>query len=61
MTMTQKILANRAGLDRVEAGQLILVELDRVLGSALPFLSKMWDSPSLNAQCCPSPHIFSTE
>ena len=33
MTMTQKILANRAGLDRVEAGQLILVELDRVLGN----------------------------
>ena len=33
MTMTQKILANRAGLDHVEAGQLILVDLDRVLGN----------------------------
>ena len=33
MTMTQKILANRAGLEKVEAGQLILVELDRVLGN----------------------------
>ena len=33
MTMTQKILAAHAGLDRVEAGQLILVDLDRVLGN----------------------------
>lgn len=33
MTMTQKILARHAGLDSVEAGQLILVSLDRVLGN----------------------------
>ena len=33
MTMTQKILAAHAGLDSVEAGQLILVNLDRVLGN----------------------------
>ena len=33
MTMTQKILAAHAGLDQVEAGQLILVNLDRVLGN----------------------------
>ena len=33
MTMTQKILAAHAGLDRVEAGQLVLVHLDRVLGN----------------------------
>ena len=33
MTMTQKILAAKAGLDKVEAGQLILVDLDRVLGN----------------------------
>lgn len=33
MTMTQKILAAHAGLDRVEAGQLILVNVDRVLGN----------------------------
>ena len=33
MTMTQKILAAHAGLQAVEAGQLILVELDRVLGN----------------------------
>ena len=33
MTMTQKILAHAAGLDKVEAGELILVSLDRVLGN----------------------------
>ena len=33
MTMTQKILAAHAGLDKVEAGQLILVNVDRVLGN----------------------------
>ena len=33
MTMTQKILAAHAGLECVEAGQLILVDLDRVLGN----------------------------
>ena len=33
MTMTQKILAAHAGLDRVEAGQLINAKLDIVLGN----------------------------
>lgn len=33
MTMTQKILASHAGLDSVEAGQLVLAKLDRVLGN----------------------------
>ena len=33
MTMTQKILADHAGLPAVEAGQLILVNVDRVLGN----------------------------
>ncbi len=33
MTMTQKILAAHAGVDKVEAGELILVDLDRVLGN----------------------------
>lgn len=33
MTMTQKILAHHAGLESVEAGQLVLVNLDRVLGN----------------------------
>ena len=33
MTMTQKILAAHAGLDKVEAGQLINVRLDLVMGN----------------------------
>ncbi len=33
MTMTQKILAAHAGLKEVTAGQLILVDLERVLGN----------------------------
>lgn len=33
MTMTQKILASHAGLDSVQAGQLILANLDLVLGN----------------------------
>ena len=33
MTMTQKILAAHAGLDHVEAGQLIEAQLDLVLGN----------------------------
>ncbi len=33
MTMTQKILAKAAGLERVEAGQLIEAKLDLVLGN----------------------------
>lgn len=33
MTMTQKILAAHAGLDHVEAGQLIMANLDLVLGN----------------------------
>ena len=33
MTMTQKILAAHAGLDRVVAGQLIRANLDMVLGN----------------------------
>ncbi|MBE6538692.1 MAG: 3-isopropylmalate dehydratase large subunit [Ruminococcaceae bacterium] len=33
MTMTQKILAAHAGLESVSAGELILVDIDRVLGN----------------------------
>lgn len=33
MTVTQKILAAHAGLESVEAGQLVLVNVDRVLGN----------------------------
>lgn len=47
MTMTQKILAAHAGLDKVEAGQLIEADLDLVLGNditspvAIKGMSKM--------------------
>ena len=47
MTMTQKILAAHAGLDKVEAGQLIETDLDLVLGNditspvAIKEMSKM--------------------
>ena len=33
MTMTQKILAAHAGLDKVVAGQLIMADVDLVLGN----------------------------
>ncbi|MDI9428665.1 MAG: aconitase family protein, partial [Spirochaetota bacterium] len=33
MTMSQKILASHAGLERVRAGQLIMADLDLVLGN----------------------------
>ena len=33
MTMTQKILADHAGLTEVKAGQLIKAKLDMVLGN----------------------------
>ena len=36
MTMTQKILAAAAGLEKVEAGQLIEAKLDLVLGNDIP-------------------------
>ena len=47
MTMTQKILAAHAGLDKVEAGQLLEADLDLVLGNditspvAIKEMSKM--------------------
>ena len=40
MTMTQKILAAHAGLDSVQAGQLILASLDLVLGNDITSLSR---------------------
>lgn len=33
LTMTQKILANGCGLDKIEVGQLIMAKLDMVLGN----------------------------
>ena len=49
MTMTQKILAAHAGLDSVEAGQLIEAKLDVVMANditgpmALPIIKQMSD------------------
>ena len=49
MTMTQKILADHAGLDHVEAGQLIMAKLDIVMANditgpmALPIFRQMAD------------------
>ena len=51
MTMTQKILAAHAGLDHVEAGQLIMAKLDIVMANditgpmALPIFRQMADKP----------------
>lgn len=51
MTMTQKILAAHAGLDRVSAGQFIEADLDLVLGNdittpgAIAEFKKMTDGP----------------
>ena len=39
MTMTQKILAAHAGLDSVEAGQLIEAKLDIVMANYSNFVS----------------------
>ena len=44
MTMTQKILARAAGLEQVQAGQLIEAQLDLVLGNDItsPVESRKW-------------------
>ena len=50
MTMTQKILAAHAGLDKVEAGQLIEADLDLVLGNDItsPVAIKEMDKMKVN-------------
>ncbi len=50
MTMTQKILAHAAGLDKVEAGQLIEAKLDLVLGNDItsPVAIKEMDKMKVN-------------
>ena len=45
MTMTQKILAAHAGLDTVEAGQLIEAKLDIVIRTSLKNSIKKLDMP----------------
>ena len=51
MTMTQKILARAAGLDRVEAGQLIEGKLDLVLGNDIttPVAVTQFDKAGLSS------------
>jgi 3-isopropylmalate/(R)-2-methylmalate dehydratase large subunit len=50
MTMTQKILAAHAGLEKVEAGQLIEADLDLVLGNDItsPVAIKEMDKMNVN-------------
>jgi 3-isopropylmalate/(R)-2-methylmalate dehydratase large subunit len=50
MTMTQKILADHAGLTEVKAGQLIKAKLDLVLGNDItaPFAIKEFEKASIN-------------
>ena len=52
MTMTQKILARAAGLEQVQAGQLIEAQLDLVLGNDItsPVAIKEMDKMSV-LQC----------
>ena len=55
MTMTQKILAKAAGLDRVEAGQLIEAKLDMVLGNDItsPVAVKEFEKAGFSCIKCP--------
>ena len=50
MTMTQKILAAAAGLEKVEAGQLIEADLDLVLGNDIttPVAIREMDKMTVN-------------
>lgn len=50
MTMTQKILAAAAGLDYVEAGQLIEANLDLVLGNDITSPVAIKEMEKMNAQ-----------
>ena len=48
MTMTQKILAAHAGLEKVTAGQLIKAKLDMVLGNDITSPVAINDTSPLN-------------
>ena len=50
MTMTQKILAAHAGQKNVTAGQLLLADLDRVLGNDITAPVAIRAFESLGAQ-----------
>ena len=51
MTMTQKILAAHAGLDHVEAGQLIEAQLDLVLGNDIQARLHQRDGKNEGGRC----------
>ena len=51
MTMTQKILAKRAGLDEVKAGQLIEANLDLVLGNDVTAPVAIGEMKKMNVDC----------
>lgn len=51
MTMTQKILAAHAGLDKVEAGQLIEANLDLVLGNDVTAPVAIGEMKKMNVDC----------
>lgn len=55
MTMTQKILAAHAGLERVEAGQLIEAQLDLVLANDItaPVAIREFERSGAASVCCP--------
>ena len=51
MTMTQKILAKHAGLDSVEAGQLIEANLDLVLANDITGPVAIGEMEKMNVDC----------
>ena len=51
MTMTQKILAAHAGLDEVKAGQLIMADLDFVLGNDITSPVAIREFPKFGRAC----------
>ncbi|MBQ2642291.1 MAG: 3-isopropylmalate dehydratase large subunit [Eubacterium sp.] len=51
MTMTQKILAKHAGLESVEAGQLIMADLDLVLGNDVTAPVAIGEMEKMNVDC----------
>ena len=61
MTLSQKILADKAGLNRVEAGQLITAKLDLVLGNDItsPVAIKELEKAGIYVIARPGPYICS--
>jgi len=51
MTLSQKILAEHCGTDKVEAGQLILADVDLVLGNDITAPVAINEFSKLNKNC----------